>query len=206
MAGHTESYTPLQYHSPGEAAMDASYCFFSLPKQIQLGLELHCPIRRRIIHFTPNTPMGLSILITVTTGSQGWETVNQNFSNPLRHTLLLYSRSQSLWLAYHKAREVLKLGRGQPHVPPVLGRHLPRWESHLHLGKLRAKEKKDFLGELACKSHPTVTGEMKTSLQDFNNAVTQKELYWIPFSLLGSTSPVHGIIFMQKKISHLANL
>ena len=71
MAGHAESYTPLQHHSPGEAAMDARYCFFSLPKQIQLGLELHGPIRRRIIHLTPNTPMGLSVLISVTTGSQG---------------------------------------------------------------------------------------------------------------------------------------
>ena len=44
MAGYAESCTPLQHHSPGEAAVDASYCFFSLPKQIQLGLELHCPI------------------------------------------------------------------------------------------------------------------------------------------------------------------
>lgn len=40
---------------------------------------------------------------------------------------------------------------------------------------------------------------MKTSLQDFNNAVTQKELALDPFSLLGSTSPAHGIIFMPEK-------
>lgn len=54
VSGHINSYIPLQHHSPGEVDMDASYCFFSLPKQIQLGLQLHCPIPRRL-HLTPNS-------------------------------------------------------------------------------------------------------------------------------------------------------
>ena len=39
---------------------------------------------------------------------------------------------------------------------------------------------------------------MKTGLQDFNNAGTQKERALDPFSLLGSTSPAHGRIFMPE--------
>lgn len=45
---------PLQHHSPGEAATDASYCFLSLPKQTQPGLWLCCPIARRLIHGRPS--------------------------------------------------------------------------------------------------------------------------------------------------------
>lgn len=160
MAGHTESYTPLQYHSPGEAAMDASYCFFSLPKQIQLGLELHCPIRRRIIHFTPNTPMGLSILITVTAGSQGWEIVNQNFSKlPLRHTLFLYSSFQGLWLAYRKAWGVLKLGRGSATRSSSSGPSSSMLENPISSWNWGQRKRRIFLGNGHVKVTSAVTGE-----------------------------------------------
>lgn len=40
---------------------------------------------------------------------------------------------------------------------------------------------------------------MKTGLQDYNNAGTQKELALDPFSLLGLHSSAHGIIFMPEK-------
>ena len=158
VAGHTESYTPLQHHSPGEAAMDASYCFFSLPKQIQLGLELHCPIRRRIIHFTPNTPMGLSILITVTAGSQGWETTKTS-QNLLRHTLFLYSRSQGLWLAYHKDREVLRLGRGSATCSSCSGPSSSTLENPISSWNWGQRKRRIFLGNGHVKVTPTVTGE-----------------------------------------------
>ena len=78
--------------------MDASYCFLSIPKQIQLGLQLHCPIRR-FIHLTSNTP----------TRDEKLTKISENL---FRHTLLVHSNFQGLWQAYRRAWGVLKLGRG----------------------------------------------------------------------------------------------
>ena len=115
-----------------------------------------------------NTPMGLSVLISVTAGSQGWEIINQNLSKfPLRYTLFLYSRSQGLWLAYCKAWGVLKLDQGSATRSSSSGPSSSMLENPISSWNWGQRKRRIFLGNGHVKVTQTSKKKIFKSLQQW---------------------------------------